>query len=245
MKHLLVVISVVAFVAGCRQETSRMPNYEVQGIDVSHHQSYVNWDSVASAAITFAFVKATEGATLNDSLYCHNWAEMKRVGLKRGAYHFFRPTIAPVEQARNFARLVELDYGDLPPVLDVEVMDGVSKFALISRMRTWLAFVEARYGIKPVIYTNLKFYNRYLAGHFDEFPVWIARYNTREPRMACGREWQFWQYGNRGHLKGVNGNVDLNVFNGTAGDLEMMCLRPSPALSDVAVETELENSPAR
>lgn len=233
MKRYWWIIILMGGISSCRQETERMDDYAIQGIDVSHHQAFVNWDTVYQQAITFAFVKATEGATLRDTQYCFNWDEMKRVGLKRGAYHFFRPMTPAVEQARNFARWVELEHGDLAPVLDVEVLDGVSKYALISRMRTWLAFIEVRYGIKPIIYTNLRFYNRYLAGHFENYPIWIARYNTREPRLACGRDWQFWQYGNRGQIKGVSGYVDFNVFNGSFKELDLLCLQPpSTVLSE-------------
>lgn len=227
------LMAVGLYWSGCFLPTNRLDDYAVQGIDISHYQSYLNWDTIARQDIAFAFVKATEGVSLSDSLYCHNWNEMKRVGIKRGAYHFFLPSIPAYEQARNFTNWVELEYGDLPPVLDVEVLEGVSKYALISRMRTWLTFVEVRYGIKPIIYTNLRFYNRFLAGHFDDYPVWIARYNTREPRLACGREWQFWQYGNRGQLKGVAGHIDFNVFNGNYEDLNQFCLQPSTVLSNI------------
>lgn len=211
----------------CDQHTTRRYDYVVHGIDISHYQSFVNWDTVAAQDIHFAFVKATEGLMMSDTMFCHNWTEMKRVGLKRGAYHFYRPTISAREQADNFSRLVEMEYGDMPPVLDVEVLDGVSKTILINGIRTWLYQIEIRYNVKPIIYTNLKFYNKILAGHFNDYPVWIARYSFREPILASGRDWHFWQYGNRGRIKGVFGNVDFNVFNGTELDLERLCLTPN------------------
>ena len=208
-----------------------MDSYEVHGIDVSHYQSAINWDTVAAQSIEFAFVKATEGLTHNDSLYCFNWDEMKRVGLKRGAYHFFRPRVSGEEQARNFCNWVEIATGDLPPVLDVEVLDDVSKDVLITGIQEWLDQVEIHFSIKPILYTNLKFYNKYLAGKFDDYPIWIARYNTKEPRLACGRDWQFWQYGNQGRIKGINGEVDFNVFQGDLDDLKSLCVTPTIPLS--------------
>lgn len=231
MRYLLSFLALAAAVLSCTHQTIRMDGFEVHGIDVSHHQSRINWDSVAAERVHFAFVKASEGVSLNDSLYCFNWAEMKRVGIRRGAYHFFRPTLPAEKQAENFASLVEMAYGDLPPVLDVEVLDGASKVQLITGIRTWLYLTEIRYGAKPILYTNLKFYNRYLAGHFDEYPLWIARYNTRQPRLACGRDWQFWQYGNRGELNGISGHVDFNVFNGSLPELDALCMAPPVILS--------------
>ncbi|MFN7115676.1 MAG: glycoside hydrolase family 25 protein [Saprospiraceae bacterium] len=226
MKHWLGIVALVMIAYGCEQHTARRYDYAVHGIDVSHYQSRVNWQAVAQENMHFAFIKATEGAMHVDSLFCYNWEGMKKAGLKRGAYHFFRPTISPLAQADNFTRSVEIELGDLPPVLDVEVLDGVSKESLINGVRTWLYYAEIRYGVKPIIYTNIKFYNKLLAGHFNDYPMWIARYGFREPTLACGRNWHFWQYGNRGRVNGIAGNVDFNVFKGSLQELEAMCLAP-------------------
>ncbi len=215
----------------CEYKTLRLKDYAVHGIDISHHQSVIDWNTVSQQELHFGFVKATEGATLNDSLYCHNWSEMKRIGIKRGAYHFFRPRTNARRQFDNFVNWVQLEAGDLPPVLDVEVLDGVSKIQLLTGMRTWLYLVELKYNVRPIIYTNLKFYNKYLAGQFNDYPLWIARYNYRQPVLACGRDWDFWQYGNHGVIKGIEGYVDFNVFNGSLQQLERLCLSPSPVLS--------------
>ncbi len=233
MRYFLNILLIATLLFSCEQETIRLQDYEVHGIDVSHYQSRIEWDSVVAQDIHFAFVKATEGISLRDSLHRRNWEEMKRVGIHRGAYHFFRPTFSAELQARNFFETVEIEYGDLPPVLDVEVLDGTSKTHLITGIRTWLYLAEIQFGAKPILYTNLKFYNKFLAGHFDEYPIWIARYNDREPSLACGRDWQFWQYGNQGRISGIEGYVDFNVFNGSHEELRNLCLAPPAILSSV------------
>lgn len=195
--------------------------YAVHGIDISHHQKAILWDSVATTHIDFVYVKASEGITWKDTLFQSNWQELNRVGLTRGAYHFFRPGYDGKEQAENFLEQVDLKQGDLAPVLDVEVIDDASKVTLLKEMYAWIYLVELRTGIKPIIYTNQKFYNDYIAGYFPEYPLWIARYNTKTPYLEDGREWNFWQYGNRGRLKGITGDVDFNVFSGEMVDLEI------------------------
>jgi len=115
--------------------TERMEAYEVHGIDVSHYQSRVSWSTISPSAVQFAFVKATEGIDYKDSLFDYNWAELGRTGIRKGAYHFFRPNLPPGEQARHFARTVKLSAGDMPPVLDVEVMGGLSKEELVHRLQ--------------------------------------------------------------------------------------------------------------
>ena len=223
MKRFFAIVLFTTLLCGCDGDTERLGGYAVHGIDLSHYQAKINWDTVAREGIAFAFVKATEGRQHLDKKYCENWLEMKRVGIKRGAYHFFRPAIDAAEQARNFTRTVDMEYGDLPPVVDVEEDDNMSREQVIERLKTWLYLVEMEYSIRPIIYTHYKFYNQYIVGEFDKYPIWIAKYGDAPPRLGSA-QWMFWQYGNRGVLKGIEGYVDFNVFRGTQEDLEKICL---------------------
>ena len=230
MRYIAAIL-IACLILSCNTITERMPHFDVHGIDVSHYQSRINWDTIVSQKISFAFVKATEGEGFSDSLFCNNWSDIKRVGIKRGAYHFFRPGISVYKQAQNFIDKVTLEEGDLPPVLDVEVADGVTDQEVIENIRTWLEVIEYHYQVRPIIYTNLKFFNRYINNNFDGYLFWIARYNTRKPYLGNGQKWQFWQYGNRGQLKGIDGFVDFNVFHGTLLELEAICLSNDPVYS--------------
>ena len=88
----------------------------------------------------------------------------------------------------------------------------------------WVFQIEISTGMKPIIYTNQKFYNQNLVGHFEDYPLWIARYSTNTPYLVDGREWDFWQYGNRGRINGIKGDVDFNVFAGPKTQLETFCI---------------------
>lgn len=231
MRRLLGVVVLVAFWSACEVPTSRLTGYEVHGIDVSRYQSFVNWDMVATQDIHFAFIKATEGESLRDPFFNYNWRELRRVGIIRGAYHFYRPSVHPCDQMENFSMTVQLEPGDMPPVLDIEVTDGAPKALLVAHVKEFLEALEKEYQIKPIIYTNLKFYYNYLHGHVDGYPVWVARYNFRKPELGGSKQWDFWQYANRGRIKGIYGPVDLNVFHGTIDDLKGLCVMPPPVLS--------------
>ena len=79
----------------------------------------------------------------------------------------------------------------------MEITDGYPPEALAMGVKTWLAIVEDAWKIKPIVYTNQKFYNQHLAAHLQDYPVWVARYSDwRTPDLANGRNWSFWQYGN-------------------------------------------------
>lgn len=224
MKTSHVILFFVVLLPSCNRPTLRMNDYAVHGIDVSHHQRDIDWDKVANQNIHFAFAKATEGMTHVDTLFCHNWEEMNRVGILRGAYHFYRPKFSSTLQAANFSEMVEIQYGDLPPVLDVEVTDGIVGANLINGIQNWLTLVEQKTTMTPIIYTNQKFYNEHLTGCFPRNLIWVARYNSLfNPHLVNDADWKFWQYGNRGRLDGINGDVDFNVFNGTLLELEELC----------------------
>ncbi|HFA50577.1 MAG TPA: glycoside hydrolase family 25 protein [Bacteroidetes bacterium] len=238
-----ILLCSVLFVA-CNEQTVRKQGYDVHGIDISHHQKEIDWEKVVAQGIQFAFIKATEGESYKDSFFCENWSEMKAVGIKRGAYHFFRPTVSAAKQAKNFIETAELENGDFAPVLDVEVMDGVAPETLVDNVKAWLQIVENHFKVRPIIYSNQKFFNQYLAEHINGYPLWVARYTSwRKPRLRNGEDWQFWQYGNRGKLEGIKGLVDFNVFRGSKEDMEAYTLvRPGPLLdpppaptSDLAV----------
>ncbi len=230
---LMYIFLVLLVVNSCQRETARMTDYEVQGIDISHHQSYLNWDTIKSQQIDFAFIKATEADDFVDSLFALNWDEMARVGVKRGAYHFFRPTISTSQQIQNFISNVCLEAGDLPPVLDIETLDGLPPEIVVRRAQKWVDGIHKHYHIKPIIYSNSTFYNKYLAGHFEDVTLWIARYNKKMPFLRSG-EWAFWQYGNKGKLEGVDGYIDFNVFRGSHEELEILSFHPVYSLGSFA-----------
>src|SRR5690606_30109782 len=110
----------------------RIPKpYTIYGIDVSYYQGKIDWPKVKAmeedgVKVTFAFIKATEGLLSVDPYFQRNWREAPKAGIKVGAYHFFRPKKSGLWQANFFLQTVSLEKGDLPPVVDIESLDGVS-----------------------------------------------------------------------------------------------------------------------
>lgn len=203
-------------------------NYSIHGIDVSKFQRDINWEAVKQMQvdkirISFAFIKATEGITRQDAAFKRNWKKAGDAGLIRGAYHFFYATRDPIKQSVNFRNVVQLTSGDLPPVLDIEMHNNQPAAVIRSTARIWLEEMEKAYGIKPIIYTNLKFYNTYLGDEFNDYPLWIAHYYQKE-RPRVNREWLFWQHSDIGRVNGIKTIVDFNVFRGDSAALMKLCL---------------------
>lgn len=204
-------------------------NYSIHGIDVSHYQHDISWKDVKQmkvndVAIGFAFIKATEGIDNVDAQFRNNMANAKEAGMARGAYHFFIGSKSGKLQAAHFVETVYLKKGDLPPVLDVEQANGASVFDIQQRVGDWLKLVEKRYKVKPIIYSNIDFYNTFLAGRFDDYPLWIAHYlEKNKPRIQ--RNWIFWQHNESGHVNGIRSNVDFNVFNGDSAAFKNILMK--------------------
>ena len=201
----------------------------VHGIDVSHHQGEIDWDKVCTATfrerpIHFVFMKATEGGDFVDENFQHNFATAREKGLVCGAYHFFLPDVSAEVQARNFISQVTLQPGDLPPVLDIEVMGKDGAEQLQQSAAEWLRIVEHHYGVAPIIYASYKFKTRYLDNEpFSHYPCWIAHYYVED--LKYEGDWNFWQHTDRGRLDGIDARVDLNIFNGNLEELKMLTVR--------------------
>lgn len=205
--------------------------FKVHGIDVSHYQGKVDWAELAKAQndeqfpLRFVFMKASEGGDLADDAFQANFDSAKAHGFVRGAYHFYNPKTDPVRQADFFIRSVQLQRGDLPPVLDIE-QRGSSKSQLQRDLKIWLQRVEAHYGVKPILYASYKFKTDYLTDSvFNTYPYWIAHYYVDS--VAYEGDWKFWQHTDVGTLPGIKGHVDLNVLHGTMEDLEALTLKDS------------------
>lgn len=211
-------------------------DYEVHGIDVSHHQGKINWGLLKKTndtrfPIRFVFMKASEGGDFSDKAFAVNFEESRRNGFIRGAYHFYNPKTDPVKQADFFISTVQLTAGDLPPVLDIEVK-GDNERKLRRDLKVWLDKVENHYGVKPILYTSYKFKTRYLNDSvFNSYPYWIAHYYVDSVQYKG--QWTFWQHTDVGTLPGIKEQADLNVFNGSFEDLkEMLIDAPDSVAAD-------------
>lgn len=203
-------------------------DYTVHGIDVSHHNGNINWKEVAEmktghVQISFAFIKATQGRYYKDWTYKINSKRAKNAGVIKGAYHYFEPNVDVTKQAKNFINYAKLASGDLPPVLDVEEHGGLSKSALRERVRKILVLWQEEYHTTPILYCNADYYHKYFEEGFEKYPIWVAHYYTRKPRIHSNR-WVFWQHNDRGNVNGIEAKTDYNVFKGSMKDLKEMCI---------------------
>jgi GH25 family lysozyme M1 (1,4-beta-N-acetylmuramidase) len=201
----------------------------VEGIDVSYHQGTIDWLQVSASGKRFAFVRATAGTLTADTAYTANYWGARGVRLAVGSYHFANPDFAPNDasnEATWFVQNAAIWTGDLVPVLDLEVSNGLDPGSLTVWAQTWLAQVSAATGVRPIIYTNPNFWSTSMAdidwfAHNGYSVLWIANWTTASAPTVpagnwAGNGWSFWQHTSAGSVPGISGPVDLDRFNGTS-----------------------------
>jgi lysozyme len=192
-------------------------NGKVWGIDVSHHQSNIDWDQLTEKKPQFIFMKATEGITNHDNNYEWNYKEAHDKNIPVGSYHFFTYKNSGRDQAKNFLSTIKFNDGDLPPVLDLEFSHRMPPAEKVRvELMDFILTIYKELSCFPIVYCNNRFFNLYLQNCLPEkCKLWIADYKA-EPKG----NWTFWQASNKHRLPGIKGYVDLNIFNGSISNLE-------------------------
>jgi lysozyme len=204
--------------------------YDVHGIDISHYQTAIDWRNLKSISNSgdtidykFVFIKATEGAWLEDNLFDEHWENAKAQNKIRGAYHYLHVNRDIRKQANTFIRKVKLDRGDLPPVIDIEDDKKLGKLKIVKAVKEFSMMLQKQYHVKPIIYSNRNFIEDYLADDFKDHPFWVAHYFEKDIKMDEVK-WKFWQHSDKASLLVTGAKIDANVFRGSIKDLRKMTL---------------------
>lgn len=195
-----------------------------KGIDVSNWQKEIDWKQVKDAGYQFAFMKATEGTDYVDYTFDKNRQGAKDAGLKVGFYHYFHPEDSVDAQVKLFCdKIGKAEPDALRLVIDAEDPDKWTRFPLDQRVKMvddFLQGVKNRTGLTPevCVYCSPNFADEILGNSpvLQKYSLWIANYGVDQPRLpGPWGKWDFWQYTSSGKVPGINGRVDLNVFNGS------------------------------
>ena len=199
---------------------------KVPGIDVSMWQGDVDWSAVGSTPTRFVIMRATRGNTYDDPRYAEYLAEASANGLVVGAYHRAKVGLGAGDardEADHFVDVARNAAGDVLPALDIEEHNGLTVAQLTDWVRTWLARVYVRTGVRAMIYSSPHFWRTYLgdttwfADH--GYPLWIAHWGVPSPMVPAadwgGHGWTYWQWTSTGRVSGIGPNVDRDRFDGT------------------------------
>ncbi len=202
------------------------------GVDVASHQGQPDWRAVAASGVAFAITKATGGTWYTNPTFARNWLEIKAAGLVRGAYHYAfessgqpLPGDGPEAEADYFVKALEraggVEVGDL---LALDIEDGAGQLG--EWCLRWLHRVEARTGVRPLVYTGAWFSGPHGLGATPEladYALWLAAYQAQMPAApAPWSEVAIWQHTDKGTVPGIAGPVDMNRFGGSVAELRAL-----------------------
>jgi GH25 family lysozyme M1 (1,4-beta-N-acetylmuramidase) len=196
----------------------------VQGFDISHYQSTVDFKGAYGAGSRFVIIKATEGTDYIDSSFSSHWSGASSAGLVRGAYHFAHPDSGSGAAQANYF----LQHGGkwtndgktLPGMLDIEYNPsgstcyGLSTSAMTSWVQDFVNTYHSATGRYPMIYSTANWWEQCTgnAKNFaNECPLVLARYGSSPGTMPGGWASQtIWQNSDKYTYGG-----DSDVFNGS------------------------------
>lgn len=205
------------------------------GIDINEYTQGVDF-SILATKIDFLYLRASgsgSGRFREDKKFEGFAIEARNFGIPVGAYHFAVPSYdlqTADSQCDDFISVLqqgfgEKDYGDLFPVLDVEVPTdkSISTTALINWIDRFRKRFEKKTRRRLMLYTGSFFIELY--DNFNVpgkgFPLknmllWIAMYtkipgNPPYPKDQGGwTRWRIWQYSEDQKIQGVGNPVDAN-----------------------------------
>ena len=206
------------------------------GVDVSKWQRpggvALKWNEVAASGQKFAFIKATDGVEGDQKYFLEDSIAAAKAGLYVGSYHKAHPDRSATAQADQYVEALQQRDEQistdktLPPVLDIELDNGLNPTQLQKWTKDFLERVEEKTGETPMIYTYRWFWQNPMGNStdFTDYPLWLAAYEDSAPTSLPGG-WEsmaFWQRSSTGRVDGIPTIVDEDVFNGTEAELQQL-----------------------
>jgi GH25 family lysozyme M1 (1,4-beta-N-acetylmuramidase) len=191
----------------------------VDFIDVSHWQDKIDWAAVAeqNPGLIGVIAKCTEGKSYLDPEYAANRAGALQYGLAFSPYHYLHHGDAAGQMAW-FLSKAQLRQGERI-VLDYEEMDPPVR---ISDLQEAIFKLRAdRPDLEIAVYGASKLTEDVDdcadTTWLDGTSLWAARYSeVNQPTVAkAWPYWSAWQFSDDGSIKGYDGDIDVNTFNGS------------------------------
>ncbi|MBQ5851374.1 MAG: glycoside hydrolase family 25 protein [Lachnospiraceae bacterium] len=213
------------FVKNDKNEMEYIVNGDKQshkGIDVSKYQGDIDWEKVSADGVEYAFVRLgvrgyQSGKIVADEYFDQNMRGACDAGIRTGVYFFTQAvnTAEALEEANFVIESIKNYDVTCPVVFDVEHVANSNARAneLSQQERTdiTIAFCNAirDAGYIPMIYGNVKCFTKMLdMTRLNEYEKWYAFYDDY---MYMPYDVSCWQYTEKGKVKGISGNVDMNI----------------------------------
>jgi len=198
--------------------------YDIQrGIDISEHQKYIDWNTVARSGIDYAYIRIgwrgyTEGGLYQDEYFESNIKGALNAGLQVGVYMFSQAITVQeaIEEAEFVLERIAGYNVTMPVVFDWEKVEDpnarTADLSVATRTDCAVAFCET---VKNAGYTPCVYFNRNIGYYgFDltrltDYDFWFSLPEQGFPNFyyAC----DMWQYSFTETVPGIEGPTDMNL----------------------------------
>lgn len=188
----------------------------MKGIDLSGWQKNVNYLELKSQGIDFAIIRCGYGKNISqkDSKFEEHYAGLKYAGIKIGAYLYsYANSIEEAKaEAKNCLKFIKGKEFDLPIFYDLEDANTTGKASkqTITEMAKIFCEEIIKEGYQAGIYANLNWFKSKLnVKELEKYNIWLAQWGV--DKHTADFKVNIWQHTNKGKIKGINGNVDLDI----------------------------------
>ena len=184
-----------------------------KGIDVSKWQGNIDWQKVKASGIEFAMLRGGFGKDTSqiDSKFEQNYKYAKAAGVPVGVYHYsYAKSVEDAKKEAKFCLLYLKDKQfEYPIAFDIEdnSQANLGKEKLTAIAKAFCEEVE-KAGYYVCIYANLDWLkNKLDMVALSNYDVWVAQWSSK---CTYGGVYGMWQYSDKGKVKGIDGNVDMD-----------------------------------
>lgn len=196
----------------------------IPGTDLAWCNDKVDYSAMKLAGIRFACIKIGQGLRPMDVMYKTHRAGCIAQGIPYGVYWFADYTLSGLTNATQLIKLSENDYGQCPPVLDLEFFDGFGTrpdgYHMLRFALDFFDAFEQRANIIAMFYSNRDVINQTMAVATADQKVrllrhllWIAS-DTKTPIYKPWPKYTLNQWELDVVVPWAHGTVDLDDFNG-------------------------------
>ncbi len=222
------------------------------GVDLSQHNAswdgerIPNFDQFKRHSPEVQFVAMRTGVSwgYRDTMFQRYFSEGQRLGLCILPYHVLYPSADAIRQMDAFLEILkDANLDTLRLVLDVELVQGKTKWQITRVVKEALEYLKQATGRYPILYSRALWVNENL--QIEDLPVvdwWLAQYIRSldaplyTPEYPCPpllpravRQWLIHQTTQRGPaIGGVGYYMDYNRWNGSPEQLRAYFGREKP-----------------
>lgn len=212
---------------------------ELMIVDLSHHNTVLDFADAAAAGLIGVIHKATEGTSYVDPTYHERMDRARVEGLAWASYHYLHHGSIDAQMAHYMGTALVAPYSRV--CLDYE--DAAMSLEDLRHAIGWLQSYDSTLQIAVYGGALLK---EQLGSAYDpvlaQCALWLSQWGTSKPTWPkeTWPVWSLWQYTDKAGCEGFQPPIDGNTFNGSRENCLAWMMpatpEPAPGIESVTVD---------